>query len=317
MVSSAGDYVLRPTELRLKNVALVIFVMALPIAANRIDTDFNPSECGEREPQGRIYQGEPISKENIPWMVAVITSKGKSKRSSLCGGSIITSNVILTAAHCLMTRNGRYLKKVMVVYNYTLSLAGKNTALYAEKVIAHPTFVKRRAIVHDVALLKLPVDLEFNRYVKPVCLPTDKMDIAGKSLVIAGWGITETGKGSKTLRYAEVIALTDEECQAQLRRTRNPDTRLRARPGPAICAFAIGTGACRGESGGPLTLMGDDGRTVQVGISSMGDGRCPPRTPPVYTRVSSHVQWIEDALNKPRMWRKLKRVRKPFTVRLK
>ncbi|XP_065295406.1 chymotrypsinogen A-like [Dermacentor albipictus] len=313
MAASAGDdHVLRPTALQLKNVALVILAMALPVAACRIDAQINPSECGEVEPTGRIYNGEPVTREKIPWMVAVFSKKGSTKGFSLCGGSIITRNVILTAAHCVM-KKGRYAAEVLVMYHFTLD--GKFTGVYAHKIIAHPRFVKRSEVVHDIALVKLPVDLEFNRFMKPVCLPTRKMNVAGKGLVVAGWGKTESSNHSKSLRRAEVIGLTDEQCQYRLR-GKNPETRLPIKPGPAICAFAIGTGACKGESGGPLTLRGDDGRTLQLGIVSMGRDQCPTRRPPVYVRVSSHIQWIEKALSNARMWRKHKLVLKEVSFRM-
>ncbi|XP_054934371.1 chymotrypsinogen A-like [Dermacentor andersoni] len=311
MAASAGDdYVLRPTVVQLKTVALVILALAFPVAACRIDAEINPSECGELEPTGRIYNGDPVTKENIPWMVAVFSKDRSAKGSGLCGGSIITRNVILTAAHCVV-RKGRYVEKVAVMYNFTLD--GKFTGVRAHKIIAHPRFVKRDEIVHDVALVKLPVDLEFHRFMKPVCLPTHKMDVAGKILVVAGWGRTEWGNTSKSLRRAEVVGLTDELCQDELRTVRN---RKHATPGPVICAFGIGTGACRGESGGPLTLRGDDGKTLQLGIVAAGKDECPPSRPPFYARVSSHIEWIEKALNNVRMWGKYRLDRKEFSVRL-
>ncbi|XP_065295409.1 chymotrypsinogen A-like [Dermacentor albipictus] len=312
MAASAGDdSVLRPTALQLKNVALIILAMALPVAACRIDAENNPSECGELEPMGRIYNGDPVTKETIPWMVAVFSKERRSvKYSSLCGGSIITRNVILTAAHCVVNK-GRYAAQVDVMYNFTLD--GKFTGVHAHKIIVHPRFVKRGEIVHDVALVKLPVDLEFNRFMKPVCLPTQKMNVAGKILVVAGWGRTGLGKGSKSLRRAEVVVLTDKLCQDKLRTSRN---RIKAAPGPVICAFGIGSGACPGDSGGPLTLRGDDGRTLQLGIVSSGQNKCPPNRPPFYARVSSLMQWIEKALHNVRMWRKYKFVRKQVSVYL-
>ncbi|XP_065295412.1 chymotrypsinogen A-like [Dermacentor albipictus] len=308
MAASAGDdYVLRPTVLQLKNVALVILAMALPVAACRIDAEINPSGCGELESTGRIYNGDPVTKENIPWMVGVLTNIVSKKKLSLCGGSIITRNVILTAAHCLM-KKGRYATKVGVLYNFTQD--GKLTGVLAHKVIAHPRFVKREEIVHDVALVKLPVDLEFNKFTKPVCLPTHKVNVAGKILVVAGWGRTETGHGSKSLRHAEVVGLTDKLCQDKLRTVRD---RIKGAPGPVICAFGIGSGACKGDSGGPLTLRGDDGRTLQLGIVASGHSKCPQSWPPYYARVSSHMRWIEKALHNVRMWRKYKLVRKEIS----
>ncbi|XP_054918205.1 trypsin-7-like [Dermacentor andersoni] len=258
--------------------------------------------CGELGPKGRIYNGKPITKENMPWIVQLqMTYDVSSGRGASCGGSIITRNLILTAAHCLFNK-GAFALKVMVVYNSHLHLNGK--ALLAEKMMLHPKFVNELEIQHDVALLKLPVDLEFNRQVKPVCLMTEKMDLAGKTLVVAGWGATESADSSKILLHAEVVARTNDECQALLRRMRHPITRHPLNPGPAICASGENKDSCRGDSGGPLTLMNVDGRTLQVGVVSVGP-RCPFTTGGVYASVASHIKWIRRALNHPRKWRQL------------
>ncbi|XP_075531631.1 fibrinolytic enzyme, isozyme C-like [Dermacentor variabilis] len=139
------------------------------------------------------------------------------------------------------------------------------------------------------------------------------MDVAGKILVVAGWGRTGSANYSKSLQRAEVVGVTDELCQDELRGVRN---RKEGTPGPVICAFGIGTGACPGDSGAPLTLRGDDGRTLQVGIVGSGQKKCPPSRPPFYAQVSSHMQWIEKALHNVRMWRKHKFVRKQISLRM-
>ncbi|XP_065295462.1 chymotrypsin-1-like [Dermacentor albipictus] len=305
MASLRSDCVPWYTQLYLTKVALVIFVMALPLTANKMDTNLNQAGCGKLGPRGRIRNGKPTSKENMPWIVQVKGIYDLSSNVALnCGGSIITKNLILTAAHCLFEK-GTFAQKVVVVYKSNLLNNGK--AFEAEKMMLHPKFVTNYELVHDVALLKLAVDLEFNRQVKPVCLPTAKMDLAGKTLVVAGWGATESANKSKILLHAEVVALTDEQCQALLPRIVHPITGDRAlRPGPAICASGDNQGSCEGDSGGPLTLTNDDGRTLQVGIVSAGvPCYIPTGIPSVYARVSSHIRWIRRALKSPRKWTKL------------
>lgn len=285
--------------------------MALPIAANKMDTDLNQDGCGELEQKGRVYNGKPIGKEDIPWMVQIAAFYDLSSDvAKTCAGSIITRNIILTASHCLF-EPGAFALKVMVLYDSKLNVHGK--AYLAEKMMVHPKYVSKTRIVHDIALLKLAVDLEFNRLVKPVCLPTEKMNLGGKTLVVAGWGRTESAKESKVILHAELVALTDAKCKKVLRRYANPFTLQRLRPGPAVCAYGRNKGACKGDSGGPLTLANDDGRTVQVGIVSFGM-RCPSTIPTVYTSVSSHMKWIRRALNHPRRWRKLEYTRHRYNM---
>ncbi|XP_065295410.1 chymotrypsin-1-like [Dermacentor albipictus] len=311
MASLRSDYVPWYTQLYLTKVALVILVMALAVAANKMDTNLNQAGCGKLGPKGRIHHGKPTSKANIPWIVQVYGIFDlSSNHGSSCAGSIITRNLILTAAHCLF-HNGAFALKAMVVYKSHLFQNGK--AFEAEKMMVHPKYVNKYEMVYDIALLKLAVDLKFNRLVKPVCLPTAKMDLAGKTLVVAGWGRTESADGSKTLLHAKVVALPDDQCRARLPRLPHPFMGRRVRPGPAICAAGKNQGACDGDSGGPLTLRNDDGRTLQVGVVSFGP-TCPTTSPTVYARVSIHIKWIRRALNCPRKWRKLHYTRQEVTL---
>ncbi|KAL1442244.1 hypothetical protein MTO96_007864 [Rhipicephalus appendiculatus] len=215
-------------------------------ACKRLDRNINLDGCGEAEPVGRVYNGEAVSRESAPWMAQVIGSLA-------CGGSIITTNVILTAAHCL-TRNGKFPDKVYVLFNATERMSGHT--LTAERMMLHPRFINRGDFSYDVALVKLPVDLNFNRIMKPVCLPEEPINVAGKSLLIAGWGATESANSSKILLNAQVKGFYDEECQALLRTSINPITKRRMELGPMICARGSSTNTCQGDSGGPLTLKG-------------------------------------------------------------
>ncbi|XP_075529962.1 serine protease 7-like [Dermacentor variabilis] len=105
MASLPSDYVPRYTQHYLTKVALVIFVTALPVTANKMDTNLKQAGCGELGSNGRIYNGKPTSNEKMPWIVQI---KGIldlwTARISSCGGSIITRNLILTAAHCLFDK---------------------------------------------------------------------------------------------------------------------------------------------------------------------------------------------------------------------
>lgn len=282
-------------------ISLAFFATAPVEATKEIDTAINPEGCGISEPVGRIYNGEPISREYVPWMVQLFTPVN-STDGHACGGSIITSNVILTAAHCLI-EDGVFPEKVFVFFNSTSYLRG--TAVLAEKIMVHPRYLKGSEIVYDVALVKLARDLKFNRIMKPVCLPEEDIDAAEKTLIIAGWGRTKPAVKSTTLLHAKIVGLPDELCQQLLRIIQNPITKRMVKEGPMICTMGLSTNVCEGDSGGPLMLKDDEGRTTQVGIASV-TVQCSPKSPAMFSRVAFQMKWIKQKLNHPARWRTLR-----------
>ena len=52
-------------------------------------------------PQPRIVGGSPVSIAQYPWQAALVERGGGSALSrQFCGGSLITSRIVITAAHC-------------------------------------------------------------------------------------------------------------------------------------------------------------------------------------------------------------------------
>lgn len=292
MVSLCGHHV---PHIQLLKTITVVIAMTLPISANRIDRNINPDGCGEAAPVGRVYNGEAISRESVPWIVEVLGLLG-------CAGSIITSNVILTAAHCL-TQNGKFAAQVYVLFNTTTMASGHT--IKAERMMLPRRYIKRGDMSYDVALVKLPIDLKFNRIMKPVCLPEEDIDVAEKTLIIAGWGRTKPAVKSTTLLHAKIVGLPDELCQQLLRIIQNPITKRMVKRGPMVCTMGLSTNVCEGDSGGPLMLKDDEGRTTQVGIASV-TVQCGPKLPAMFSRVAFQMKWIKQKLNHPARWRTLR-----------
>lgn len=287
-----------------KAFALVILTTTLSISANRMDRCINWKGCGLSEPVGRVYNGKPITREEVPWLVFIYVHSNTSKGNA-CGGSIITRNVILTAAHCLNTYPRP--KKVSVWFNSTTF---RGNVLQATKMVMHPRFVGNFVDkLHDIALLKLPLKLKFNSIMKPVCLPERDIHVMGKPLTVVGTGWTEAADQlSQRAMYAQVYAMKKKYC---LRPSlRSSITRANwwpvQRRAPIICAKGKNTTACPGDSGGPMTLKDKNGRWTQVGVVSHGVlFECNPRYPATYTRVALYTGWIKKMLNNPSKWRKL------------
>lgn len=164
-----------------------------------------------------------------------------------------------------------------------------------EKIVKYSHYHERDDIPYnDIALLKLkPVDghcaLE-SKYVRTVCLPDGPFP-SGTECHISGWGVTETGEGSRQLLDAKVKLIANTLCNSRRLYNHTIDETM-------ICAGNLqrpGQDTCQGDSGGPLTCE-KDGTYYVYGIVSWGE-EC-GKKPGVYTQVTKFLDWIKATIQR-------------------
>ncbi|XP_043509721.1 clotting factor B-like isoform X1 [Frieseomelitta varia] len=265
-----------------------------------IDNNFiqDDEECGVRNSgKYRVVGGEEALPGRWPWMAAIFLH-GSKRTEFWCGGSLIGSRYILTAAHC--TRDHR--QRPFAARQFTVRLGDIDLErndepsapeTYAVKHIhAHPKF-SRVGFYNDIAILELTRTVRKSPYVIPICLPQlhyRKERFAGARPTVVGWGTTYYGgKESTVQRQAVLPVWRNEDCNAAY---------FQPITSNFLCAGYSqgGKDACQGDSGGPLMLRAD-GRWIQIGIVSFGNKCGEPGYPGVYTRVTEYVDWIKSNLN--------------------
>lgn len=113
-----------------------------------------------------------------------------------------------------------------------------------------------------------------------------------KSLKIFGFGYTiyednEPSIASNQLMETSLNYVTQTECRRDYTCQDCDDI-----TSSMMCAYADGTDACFGDSGGPLY---DEEANVVVGIVSWGYG-CAQKFPGVYSRISYEYEWIRQTI---------------------
>lgn len=82
--------------------------------------------------------------------------------------------------------------------------------------IVHPDFIPFSAgLKNDIAILKLRGTVQFNDYVRPICLPSltaPRSDFSEVPLIVAGFGKTENADSSRIKLKTEVRGITNSAC---------------------------------------------------------------------------------------------------------
>ncbi len=226
----------------------------------------------------QIIGGAPATDEQYPWMAAIADAADPSY--NYCGGSLITEDVVLTAAHCV---DGRTPGEVVVRHG-SVDITATEVHEVAEIHVAEG--YDEATTDHDWALVRLAAPIPEAETI--AIAATDPVDWG--SMEVAGWGITDDGSAAKELRYVEVPHVSDADCAEAYGSEFNPET--------MICAGDLDSGgkdACQGDSGGPL-MWTAGARAVQVGVVSWGYGCAEPGNPGVYANVGALHGDIEAAL---------------------
>uniref|UniRef100_A0A1I8PFC6 Peptidase S1 domain-containing protein n=1 Tax=Stomoxys calcitrans TaxID=35570 RepID=A0A1I8PFC6_STOCA len=259
----------------------------------------NSSRCGEL-PVDRVAGGTETGIDEYPWMALLrYDSPGDQFK---CGGSLITNQFVLTAAHCVNERYGLIgVRLGEHDLNTDEDCVLKGPILdcnppvedYGIGEIFQHNYSYRR-FTNDIALIKLNRKVEFKKHIKPVCLPITPDAIKPNNddgYFLAGFGVTEKGVQSNVLLKAHVDHLPLSKCEDRFAISISQRMHL--------CAGDLVTGRdnCRGDSGGPLMRFSKYKkvkRFIQYGIIVAGGTVCDlcKALPGIYTNVLNYMPWI-------------------------
>ncbi|MCT4355144.1 serine protease [Streptomyces sp. Je 1-79] len=219
-----------------------------------------------------VVGGTRAAQGEFPWMVRL---------SMGCGGSMLTPQIVLTAAHCVSgSGNNTSITATVGVVDLQSSSAVK---VRSTKVLQAPGY---NGNGKDWALIKLASPITS----VPTLKIADTTAYNSGTFTVAGWGAAREGGGQQRyLLKATVPFVSDTDCKKAY------GSSLIA--GEEICAGFPqgGVDTCQGDSGGPMFRRDNAGAWIQVGIVSWGQGCARPNYPGVYTEVSTFATAIKSA----------------------
>jgi len=240
-----------------------------------------------------IVGGTQATIADAPWQVGLISANATDEwNGQFCGGSIIATQWIATAAHCVVSGStvSSPASIRILAGQATLSTTTNNRAGAVSAIYVHPQYVSS-ADHDDIALIKLSSPLTLvSGSVQKIDIPSASPTV-GSTDLITGWGDQASGSGNypTVIRKAELQVFADSICATAYGSGYKSAGMVCA----ANSSYTIDT--CQGDSGGPMA-HNTGSAWVLDGITSFGQGCATPGYPGVYTEVFNYSTWISSTM---------------------
>ncbi|XP_017060633.1 serine protease grass [Drosophila ficusphila] len=278
---------MRSTVFGVPAFASFILVLFLPHPGS---SQFLDSACGIRaQPKyaSRVINGQIAKYNSSPWMVFLHTTTN----IFVCGGTLITKKLVLTAAHCfidnqeLVARLGEYERtRSEGCIGYYCNFREEHMV---DAAFRHRLY-NPSSHANDIAVLRLAKSVNYRDNIRPICIVwntnwrqyIDNIEV----LTGTGWGKTEVESDSDALRTLDIRRQPPDVCTEFIGTVIGSNQ---------FCAGNWESNLCNGDSGGPLGAMVTYNKTqrfIQIGIASYTNRHCQKAS--VYTDVLSHIDFI-------------------------
>lgn len=260
-------------------------------------------DCGQFIADMPLITSDWQLPQTMPWHASIFAVEKNQQPKYICGGSLISEMVIVTAAHCVWKSKAGdlivALGNVKTIYNDPDDYLARYYNV--REIMTYVTYLDILSnYASDIALIELSQSVEIDNLIAPVCIDWNLDDINANTQadVEIGFTVSINNKTEhRDLHVTKMPIASHQKCvDSQPLESRKFLTFTK------FCAgWANGTSVCNGDSGAGLSVLRSDGRYHLKGIVSISPrkeltDRCDPNQYTIFTKVGIYVKWIENYL---------------------
>ncbi|XP_059327187.1 acrosin-like [Ammospiza nelsoni] len=270
-----------------------------------------PLTSDEERGRTRVVGGKNAEVGAWPWLVS-IQDPSVSGTGHLCGGSLISTRWVLTAAHCFAESRNISAMRLLIGVTQLTEPGPEAQVRLIKRLLIHNEYDPADQS-NDIALLEMSEPVQCNSHIQLVCVPKATVNVAQlDTCYVAGWGATtaRSQTSSDILQEAKVHLINVQICNSS--EWYQGDVHSHN-----LCAGYPegGIDTCQGDSGGPLMCKDKDADFFWVvGITSWGRGCARAKRPGIYTSVRHFYDWIALQMEMlPQSWNPYPTASPPWT----